>query len=375
MQIETRHALSLVIRLLSETPDLGVLAEPEAWSLIKAHSSLLGVAPLVAYTARSHVTRPEREWCDAVLTRSWSRHAASLNHLQEVLGVLNEEGIQTLSLKGPLLAQRCYDPPFLRRPSGDLDIAVRQKDLKDACEALRRAGYLQDMRGVDALACSHHVVLTHPARPPVELHFRLSHGPLGIRVDEFFDRSVLCRFPGGTARVLGPADEVLQLVLHLAKDRFKPIFHLCEIRRLWGMAPPLVREEVVSRAAEHHFLGVVAMMDIAFRLRWDQPFLPPDFPRQKTWLHRRIDADLYEAFENWYRPDKDHTLGERVQARWLQFQLTDRPLDAFRLVNLMARIAWFEARQRGWRAIQRKVPANDLSGNPKTKKESALASK
>jgi hypothetical protein len=110
--------------------------------------------------------------------------------------VLSDAAIQTLSLKGPLLARRHYDPPFLRQPSGDLDIAVRKKDLERACEALCRAGYRQNVSTSEALACSHHIVMTHSTRPPIELHFRVSHGPLGMPVDEFFDRSIAASFPG-----------------------------------------------------------------------------------------------------------------------------------------------------------------------------------
>jgi hypothetical protein len=345
-----------------------VLADPEAWSLIRAHSRQLGVAPLVAYIARSHVPRPEREWCDAVLTRSWDRHLTSLDHLRYVLAVLEDTGIQTMSLKGPLLARRYYDPPFLRRPSGDLDLAVRQKDLKHACETLRRAGYVQAVSGAEALACSHHVVLAHPAKGSVELHFRLSHGPLGIPVDEFFDASIPCPFPGGTTRVLGPADEVLQLVLHLAHDRFRPIFHLYEVRRIWRAAPVTVRQAVISRAADRHLQGVMALTDIAFRVRWGEPFLSPESPRVGTWLHRSFDEKLYTAFENWSGPDKDLTVGERIRGRWLQFRLTDRPVDALRLVSLMARLAWFQILRRGWRTIKRKTPpSNEHLRAPQTK--------
>jgi hypothetical protein len=360
VQIETRQALSPVIRLLSDPPDLDVLADREQWSLIKRHSRHLGVAAIAAYTARSHVTRPERDWCDEVLTRSWTRHLASLNHLQYVLGVLNNARIETIALKGPLLALRCYDPPFLRKSSGDLDIAVRQKDLQHACETLGRAGYTRSVSSQESLACSHHVVLTHSARPPIELHFRLSHGPLGMPVDEFFERSMAFEAPGVRTRVLGPADELLQLVLHLAHDRFRPIFHLYELRKIWRAAPAPVRQAVLSRAADLHLHGVIELTDTAFRARWGEPFLPAGSQRVGTWLHRSFDEKLYAAFESWSGPGEDLTVGGRIRGRWLQFQLTDRPADALRLASLMARIAWFQIRQGGWRTIKRKVPEPPL---------------
>jgi hypothetical protein len=40
-----------------------------------------------------------------------------------------------------------------------------------------------------ARAFSHHVVMLHPVRVCLELHFRLSHGTRGMPVDQFFDQA------------------------------------------------------------------------------------------------------------------------------------------------------------------------------------------
>lgn len=352
MDPETQRALGLTTRLLSEPPDLAVVADPESWALVRKYAKQFGVAPLVAHIARLHVPRSDKEWCDAILTRSWTLHENSLYHLKFVLGLLSDAGIETICLKGPLLARRYYNPPFLRRPSADLDIAVRRRDLRRACDALVSAGYAREVSDAEAFACSHHVTLSHPSRLHVELHFHLSHGPLGIPVDEFFDRSEPCEFPGGTARVLGPDDEALQLLLHVAHDRFKPIFHLYEMHKVWSTTSLEVRSAVISRAAGHHLQGVVSLTDAAFRARWGDPLLPPGSPRKGTWLHWYYDERIYAAFENSSVEGEEHTPGDRIRGRWLQFQITDRPIDAIRLLAVLARIAWFQIRYRGLRTIR-----------------------
>jgi hypothetical protein len=325
-----------------------VIRDPVSWKIVKDNARRHGVAPLVASIARSHVPAAERVWCDRVLVASMDRHRRSLQDLEYLLGVFDDAGIRTLALKGPLLACRHYEPPYLRKPSVDLDLAVKEGDLDRACEALSRVGYITEpgMRGMRK--SNHHVALEHPSRCRLELHFRLSHRALGIPVDEFFDRAVRC----GRAWVLSPADEILHLVLHHASGRFATLFHLYEVRRIWAAAPLEVRREAVQRAVEHHFAGVFAMTDIAFRSRWGEPMLGPEIPLKRTWLQWRLTGRLFAAFERYSDPGRELPLTVRLKRKWLDFQVTDAPRDALRFGASAARIAWFQVWRRGWRTVR-----------------------
>jgi hypothetical protein len=335
---------SLLLKLLSEPPDLAVLSDPASWSLIRENAGPSGVAPLVAFIARLHVPPAERVWCDKVLTQSWARYEQGLHHLDYVLGVLEGEGIRTLALKGPLLARRCYDPPFLRKPSIDLDLAIGEDDLDRACAALTREGYALDEPVRRAKLLSHHVVLTHASMRRIELHFRLSHRSSGIPVREFFARAEPHELPGGrVAWVLAPADEMLHLILHTVNDRFATLFHLCEVRRLWQAMPPEVRRETARRGVEYHFAGALRMVDVAFRSLWGDGLLPPDIQLPKTWLHRQLNESLLKSFEDWWGPDPPLRRLNGLWGRWLDFQMTDRPVDAARFAANVVRTAWFRS--------------------------------
>jgi hypothetical protein len=341
--------MDLLIPLLAEPPDFSSLHDDRSWNTIKEYAGRYGVAALVAWTARPHVSPAERPWCDRILTQSWARYERMLGHLEYVLNLLAAEGIPTIALKGPLLAQRYYTPPFLRKASIDLDVAVMEKDLVAACNALIKSGYELDDPISEAKSVSHHVALTHSSRARVELHFKLSHQTLGIPVDQFFERAVPCRLPGGQeARVLGSADQLLHLVLHLAHSRFGTLFHLCEIRRAFRAEPAAVREEAVGRAIAHRFCGVLRMTDIAFRTRLGEPFLPPGLAVPATWMNWRLNQKLYRAFEAWSLPDHELTLAARLWGRWLEFQITDGPSDAVRSLKLLARTARFRIATRAW---------------------------
>jgi hypothetical protein len=228
-----------------------------------------------------------------------------------------------------------------------------ERDLESACEALIKVGYTLDAPINKAKGISHHVALSHSSRARLELHFKLSHQTLGIPVDQFFERTVSSHLPSGMeAQVLGPADQLLHLVLHLAQSRFGTLFHLYEIRRIWAAEPVSVRLEAVRRAIDHHFCGALRMVDLAFRAHWDEPFLPPEVAVPKTWLNWRLNERLYADFNHWSEPDRELTLAARLWGRWLEFQITDGPSDAIRSLKLLAQTARFRIATGAWGKVK-----------------------
>lgn len=348
---EQASALSLLATLLGDDPDLTVLNDRVRWPIIKANSSRHGVAQLVASLARPHLSGPERAWCDQILTRSWTRHTENLAHVDEAIGVLHASGIVSVVLKGALQARRHYSPPFLRKPSGDVDLAVCRKDLAGACLAFENQGYKCTFSIDEATRRSHHIELTHPSRPHLELHFRLSHGAYGVEVDEFLGRAVPQDIPGGCqAMVLCPSDELFHLVLHRSHGRFATLFHLLEIRRIWRNASPEIRKQATALAVRHHFAGAFRLNALAFERHWNETFLlPGELPR--TWLDWRITPGLLENFELLSDPGRTLPLTVRLRRRWLDFQLTDTPEDALRFLKVMARVAGYQLLSRGWKTV------------------------
>jgi Uncharacterised nucleotidyltransferase len=346
-------SLNLLTRLLSEPPDLAVVTDASAWTIVKTNAARHGVAPLAAFIARAHVDPVERAWCDHTLALSWKRHEQSLQHLDHVLSILDEAAIPALVLKGPALACRYYRPAFLRKPSGDLDLAIRSEDLYRASAALGKAGYVPEAGIRESRAIGHHVELEHPSRPTLELHFRLTHKALGIPVAEFLDRAVVYALPGGRkARVLSPADEILHLVLHRASGRFATLFHLYEVRKIWAAASLETRREAVRLAALHHFTGVFHMTDIALRARWGEAMLTPDIPIDETWLQWRLTEKLYDEFERCSDPGRELPLTVRLKRKWLDFQMTDHPADALRFTAGLGKVAWFQLMRKGWHTVK-----------------------
>ncbi len=308
-----------------------------------------GLGPWLAGSLRPLLTGSDRAWCDEKLTRSWRQYSRMLGAATEILGILGSVGILTLALKGPVLALRRYAPPFLRRPSADLDIGVADRDLEAACKALEGAGYVLRSTLQASRAIRHHAVLTHETLPEIELHYRLTHGTLGTPIAELLKDCIPFDLPGGaTTMVLGPAEELLHLCLHSVDSRFAPWFHLFEFRRLWEAADPVVREQCLARAVERHMVGALLMMDVALRAIWQEGLIPDTAALPRTWLDFRINQDLLSEFEAW--GVESAALGgvgiglkNRIHGRWLDVQLTDRPADAWKQVAALFHL-WREQR-------------------------------
>ena len=299
-----------------------------------------GLGPLLAKTIRPFVFDEDRRRCDAILGKSWIWHDRMLSSATSVAGALEAGGVKALSLKGPVLALRHFKPPFVRRPSGDLDIGVAAGDLERACAALASLGYVLEGSLAAYMSTTHHAALVPPQSgglPSIDLHFRLTQGTLGVPIANLLEAAIPFELPGGVGTwVQDPADELMHLGLHAVYGRFCPLFHLFEFHRLWRAAEPAVRERAVSRAREFHLVGGLRMLDVAFHCIWNEPLLNNGMALPRTWLDSRIDDRLLRDFESWKvatEAEGGHggSFGSRIQGRWLDFQLTDRPIDALRL--------------------------------------------
>ena len=305
---------------------------------------------MVAFLARKHAAAEQRAWCDGVLTSSWRLHDRALGELAEIVTQLDRAGVPCLALKGPVLARRHYAPPFLLKPSGDLDLAVRAADLSAATQALREAGYTPRTSLEAALRTEHHLVLGHERRYRLELHFRLNHGVLGVPVEELFPAATPYQIPNGPSVLTPePGDELFGLILHMVHDRFARLFHSYEVLRLWDAAPAETRRKVVERIERHRFAGVFRLCEIALQSVWGRRLLDAADPLPRTWLQSRLTEDLYREMAGTAGLGQEQPLSKRLRGRFLELQVTDTPGDAARRLASLFWVTASQLRHRNWR--------------------------
>src|SRR5258708_2791560 len=97
------------------------------------------------------------------------RLTAELFH---ILDRFKSQGIGALVVKGPVLAVRAYGDPAMRA-YGDLDLLVRQRDIRRATELMMAAGYdaAVPLAAIDAGKIPGQYLFSKPgSKLPVELH-------------------------------------------------------------------------------------------------------------------------------------------------------------------------------------------------------------
>jgi hypothetical protein len=233
--------------------DLASMTGPEWDELLRA-ATLHGVVPLLyRRLAGGCVAGPvAAERLGALRSgylRSAARNLRMYRELGRVLARIRLDGLGVIPLKGAHLAEAVYGNIALR-PMGDLDLLVREGDLRRVEAILLGAGYLpaECNRRVADDNC-HFVYAPAGGAPIVEVHWRLiprGHG-FSIDVDGVWERSRPTVLADTPVSALCPEDLLLHLCLHTSKHLFdgaglKPLCDIAEVvRRLgdgmdWGEA-------------------------------------------------------------------------------------------------------------------------------------------
>ena len=153
-------------------------------------------------------------------------------YLESAAGIYRtfaDRGIELIILRGPALGLTVYSRPYLR-PSGDLDLLIRRKDLSIARKIFGDLDF-SPIPGIlpDRYFEKYHLHLSFkdPRRNIiVELHWALDHPYTLYTIDypSLFIKSEEASFEGLSIPVLSPEDRLITLCLHLVKHC--PFLHL-----------------------------------------------------------------------------------------------------------------------------------------------------
>lgn len=138
------------------------------------------------------------------------------SEMEKINNALIQQNIQSIFLKGPVLAIKLYGDISLRT-SKDLDILVSPKDVEQVEQILLKLGYKTDFEKVlnSWKRKNHHISYSHSANATqVELHWRMGSELTGAPFEELWNRRVTEVVSISPINYLGDEDLFIYLISH-----------------------------------------------------------------------------------------------------------------------------------------------------------------
>ena len=229
--LESRTRLDDLLRLLLDRPASFRGASPKVrdWDSLFDKATSHGLEAVLHGAACGVGIRlpgPLRERIERQIALADLGQERLVAALDGALACLNKAGIRAVALKGPVLAERLFGNPLLRR-SADLDLLVAEDNLVAAVGALEGAGFYPEphrFREIYYRRYHHHIHLRRGTLL-LELHFRLQTG-FGTTVasEDFVSRACRHRTKSGLPTwILRPEDEFFYLSVHCCRHRFRSL--------------------------------------------------------------------------------------------------------------------------------------------------------
>lgn len=244
------------------------------------------------------------EFKETLLERQRAQNFLTLRltaELFRLLELFHAQRIPPLVIKGPVLAAQAYCDPCLRS-YGDLDLLVRQRDIRRATELMLAAGYQAavSLNAIDAGKIPGQYLFSKPdSNLLVEFHndLTLRYFPRPLPIEDFFARQIRVRLNAHEVPAPCVEDELVLICVHGAKHFWERLSWIADVAGLVSRQTNIDWERASSSAraveAEHLLhTGLRLVVDV---LRAELP----------EWIAARVRQDVVAA-----------RLGARVM-RWL----------------------------------------------------------
>jgi hypothetical protein len=158
---------------------------------------------------------------------------AELFRLLEQFGA---NGIGAVAIKGPALAVQAYGDPAMRS-YGDLDLLVRQRDIRRATELMIAARYAPavPLSAIDAGKIpGQYLFSKSDSKLLVELHndLTLRYFPRRLPLEDFFARQIRVRVDAHDVPALSVEDELVLICIHGAKHFWERLMWVADVAAL-----------------------------------------------------------------------------------------------------------------------------------------------
>jgi len=211
-----------------------------------------------------------QETRQALLDGQRAQNFVTLRMTAELFRVLDQfasAGIGALVVKGPVLAVRAYGDPAMRS-YGDLDLLVRQRDIRRATELMMEAGYdaAVPIAAIDAGKIpGQYLFSKRDSKLLVELHndFTLRYFPRRLPLERLFDRQARVHVDSREVPALSVEDELVLICVHGAKHLWERLMWIADVAALVSRQVSLDWDRATSSAGE---VGAERMLHTGLQL-------------------------------------------------------------------------------------------------------------
>jgi hypothetical protein len=199
--------------------------------------------------------------------------------------------IGALVVKGPVLAVQAYGDSAMRS-YGDLDLLVRQRDIRRATELMIADGYQAavPLHAIDAGKIPGQYLFSNPdSKFLVELHndFTLRYFPRWLPIEEFFARQIRVRLDAHEVPAPSVEDELVLICIHGAKHFWERLMWVADVAALVSRQSTIDWERVTELTDA---VGAKCMLHTGLRLAADLLHTP--LPQK---VSARVETDLAAA--------------------------------------------------------------------------------
>lgn len=237
------------------------------WSRLAALASAHTVIPQL-YLASLKCEAPQ-EW--RLRLREWFENAGRFNlalgaELVRLVRLLESEGIEAVSLKGPALAAALYGNLALRA-SSDLDLLVRPQDFPRVRDLLRRGGYRQtSVEHWQADSCWRRArerqisFLDNSGQFSVDVHWDSvpQYIPENLDPSAVWSSLRSVAIGGFGVKVMAPHHLLLYLCAHGGKHGWERLAWICDLARVLQIEDGADWELVLAEARRTHTRRMLA---------------------------------------------------------------------------------------------------------------------
>ena len=258
--VSWRDEWAVLLECASATPNpqrLRELASRADWSrllvLAEEHGVIGHLAARLPELDDNIVSAEKRSALVELHRAQVFRMLGMIRELFHLLELLAGKDISLLVVKGPVLAVDAYGDAAIRS-YGDLDLLVRQRDIRRATEVLEAAGYeaAVPLSAIDARKIPGQYLFTRSESSLlVELHndLTLRYFPRRLAIEELFARQTRVRLDGHEVPALSVEDELVYISVHGATHLWERLGWIADVAALVTRQRD-INWQAVTKAAE-----------------------------------------------------------------------------------------------------------------------------